>query len=77
MRNTRVGFSGLCFAAVHGREAGKDMLGSLCIFINFPALIGGRHGIYMNLMHSIDDGGSLRGIVFLYLRTLISLTQKH
>lgn len=60
-----------------GETAGKDVLGTLCIFINFPALIGGRHGIYMNLMHLIGDGGSLRGVAFLYLRTLISLTQKH
>ena len=36
-----------------GETAGKDALGTLCVFINFPALIGGRHGIYMNLMHSI------------------------
>ena len=38
-----------------GETEGKDVLGTLCIFINFPALIGGRHGIYMNLMHSIGD----------------------
>lgn len=60
-----------------GEAAGKDVLGTLCIFIHFPAPVGGGHGVYMNLMHLIGDCGSLRGIAFLYLRTLISLIQKH